>query len=264
MHLLYLDDSGAVGNANEQYLVLGGVSVLSRRSHTGSHRSWTGWRRTSTLDDPHSVEFHASETFSSPKPAMEGPEPGRSTRHDQVRPRRTGERLRHGPSIRFVSCTRTRFRTGTRWKSPSRICAADSTATCNDCGPAATRSGGRFCPILDKTTLRARRFSGCRSMFRTLGTRWARVIRHLADTPFFVDSHQPASRVIQLADHVAHAVFRRYEVGDTQYFDRIAHKFDAEDGDRSRRTGPQGTRQSALPDVHRLCYSASRRVPRQP
>ena len=26
MHLLYLDDSGAVGNANEQYLVLGGVS----------------------------------------------------------------------------------------------------------------------------------------------------------------------------------------------------------------------------------------------
>ena len=28
MHLLYLDDSGAVGNANEQYLVLGGVSVF--------------------------------------------------------------------------------------------------------------------------------------------------------------------------------------------------------------------------------------------
>ena len=50
----------------------------------------------------------------------------------------------------------------------------------------------------------------------------------LADTPLFVDSR--ASRVIQLADHVAYAVFRRYQSGDAQYFDRIAHKFDTEDG----------------------------------
>ena len=63
MHLLYLDDSGAVGNANEQYLVLGGVSVFEVQSH------WI----TQELDklaeninpgDPHSVEFHASETYS--------------------------------------------------------------------------------------------------------------------------------------------------------------------------------------------------------
>ena len=63
--------------------------------------------------------------------------------------------------------------------------------------------------------------------FRTLGTRWGS-IKSLADTPLFVDSR--ASRVIQLADHVAYAVFRRYQSGDTQYLDRIAHKFDAEDG----------------------------------
>ena len=63
--------------------------------------------------------------------------------------------------------------------------------------------------------------------FRTLDTRWG-VIRNLADTPLFVDSR--ASRVIQLADHVAYAVFRRYQSGDTQYLDRIAAKFDAEDG----------------------------------
>lgn len=63
--------------------------------------------------------------------------------------------------------------------------------------------------------------------FRTLGTRWG-VIRRLADTPFFVDSR--ASRVIQLADHVAYAVFRRYQAGDAQYFDLVASKFDEEDG----------------------------------
>ena len=33
MHLLYLDDSGAVSNAHEQNLVLGGVSVFEAQSH---------------------------------------------------------------------------------------------------------------------------------------------------------------------------------------------------------------------------------------
>lgn len=62
MHLLYLDDSGAVGNTNEHYLVLGGVSVFEAQSH------WI----TQELDklaenidpgNPHGVEFHASETY---------------------------------------------------------------------------------------------------------------------------------------------------------------------------------------------------------
>ena len=36
--------------------------------------------------------------------------------------------------------------------------------------------------------------------------------------------------MIQLADHIAYAVFRRYESGDTQYLDLIAGKFDEKDG----------------------------------
>lgn len=63
--------------------------------------------------------------------------------------------------------------------------------------------------------------------FRILGTRWG-VIHNLAETPLFVDSK--ASRSIQLADHVAYAVFRRYNSGDTRYFDIIASKFDSSDG----------------------------------
>lgn len=63
--------------------------------------------------------------------------------------------------------------------------------------------------------------------FRTLGTQWG-VIRNLADTPLFVNS--AVSRVVQLADHVAYAVFRRYNAADAQYFDIIASKFDSADG----------------------------------
>ena len=63
--------------------------------------------------------------------------------------------------------------------------------------------------------------------FRRLGTAWG-VVRNLADTPLFIDSR--ASRMVQLADHVAYAVFRRYEHGDSQYFDVVASRFDSADG----------------------------------
>ena len=63
--------------------------------------------------------------------------------------------------------------------------------------------------------------------FRTVGTKWG-VLRNLADTPMFVDSK--SSRLVQLADHVAHAVFRRFNAGDAQYFDIIASRFDESDG----------------------------------
>jgi hypothetical protein len=63
--------------------------------------------------------------------------------------------------------------------------------------------------------------------FRTLGTRWG-VVRNLAETPLFVDSQ--ASRLVQLADNVAYAVFRRYNSQDAQYFDIISSKFDSVEG----------------------------------
>ena len=63
--------------------------------------------------------------------------------------------------------------------------------------------------------------------FRRLGTAWG-VVRNLADTPLFIDSR--ASRMVQLAGHVAYAVFRRYEHGDSQYFDVVASRFDSADG----------------------------------
>jgi hypothetical protein len=63
--------------------------------------------------------------------------------------------------------------------------------------------------------------------FRTLGTRWG-VLRNLADTPFFVDSK--ASRLVQVADHIAYATFRRFQMCDAQYFDIISSKFHSVDG----------------------------------
>ena len=62
MHLLYLDDAGSVGNASEQYLVLGGVSVFEAQSHWITQQLDT-LAENLNPGDPHGVEFHASEIY---------------------------------------------------------------------------------------------------------------------------------------------------------------------------------------------------------
>ena len=63
--------------------------------------------------------------------------------------------------------------------------------------------------------------------FRTIGHSWG-VLRNLSEVPLFMDSK--ASRLIQLADLIAYAIFRNYERGDADLFSIIQHRFDAEGG----------------------------------
>jgi hypothetical protein len=60
------------------------------------------------------------------------------------------------------------------------------------------------------------------SQFRSTGATWGKV-KHLAEIPMFTDSK--LTRMLQWADFVAYAVFRRYEHADTSFFDRIVSKF---------------------------------------
>lgn len=59
--------------------------------------------------------------------------------------------------------------------------------------------------------------------FRGEGTRY-RSITAIQEVPLFVDSR--SSRAIQLADHIAYAVFRRYNAEDLSYFNVIQSQFD--------------------------------------
>src|ERR1017187_10462987 len=63
MHLLYLDDAGSAGNKNEEYLVLGGISVFEAQASFLTNeldKIASGFSAT----NPHDIEFHASEIFS--------------------------------------------------------------------------------------------------------------------------------------------------------------------------------------------------------
>ncbi len=147
MYLLYLDDSGSAGNQDEEYLVLGGVSIYEAQAHWITTELDT-LAQSIDADDPHSVEFHASEVFSRRRPPWQG----------MSREEAQGV-------IKGVLKVLADFYDTAR----------------------------AFAVAIHKGS-----FSG----------------------------HDP----MQLADHVAYAVFRRYDRGDTQYFDIIAHKFDKSDG----------------------------------
>ena len=54
------------------------------------------------------------------------------------------------------------------------------------------------------------------------------VTRNYAEVPVFLDSC--ASRLIQLADLIAYALFRHFEHGGSKYYQVIKNRFDAEGG----------------------------------
>ncbi len=60
----------------------------------------------------------------------------------------------------------------------------------------------------------------------TEGHRWGET-RNLADIPYFAPAK--STRLLQLADFVANAVFGRYEYGYTRNFDRIVSRFDQDE-----------------------------------
>lgn len=63
--------------------------------------------------------------------------------------------------------------------------------------------------------------------YRVNGTRWGH-LRNLAEVPLFVDSK--ASRLVQLADLIAFAMWRYYEHQDGRFFEPIISRFDSDGG----------------------------------
>lgn len=222
MHLLYLDDAGSAANSNEEYFVLAGVSVFEAQ---------TNWF-TQELDrlaqsinpaNPNQVEFHASEIFS----RRTAPWNSMSREDAQGVIKAVLQVLaRSYDSARVFACAV--HKASYPGRDPVELAFEDLCSRfdiyLSRLRAAGDRQQGLL--ILDKSTYETTLQTLARN-FQTLGTQWG-VIRNLADTPFFVDSR--ASKLVQLADHVAYAVFRRYNARDTQYFDIFASKFDATDG----------------------------------
>lgn len=80
--------------------------------------------------------------------------------------------------------------------------------------------------ILDKSR-EEKRLQTLLSTYRKEGGPFGRLV-NFSDVPLFTDS--ASSRLVQLADLVAWATFRRYERSDSRYFDKLVSRFDSEEG----------------------------------
>lgn len=222
MYLLYLDDSGSTGNKNEEYLVLGGVSVFERQVFWLS-KQLDELAASICPETPETVEFHASEIYRGKTPPWDGPK--RDERRKIIK-----------DVLRVLQCDQygtTAFACAVHKASfpnadPMEI-AFEQLCSRFDMQLSRMHNEGntqRGLIILDESSYETT-LQELAKNFRTIGTRWGST-RNMIEVPLFVDSR--ASRCVQLADHVAYSVFRRYNANDTQYLDLVLPKFDQVQG----------------------------------
>jgi len=80
--------------------------------------------------------------------------------------------------------------------------------------------------IFDKSTYEST-IQNLATNFRTIGHTWG-ILRNFSEVPLFLDSR--ASRLIQLADLIAYATYRKYASNDDRYFSIFASRIDQNAG----------------------------------
>lgn len=232
MYLLYLDDSGSVGNANETHLVLGGVIVHEERLY------WLKKKLDELAvrlfgDAGENEEFHCSEIFSGRTPPWE-----KFTSKDQrkgiilqildVAAKQCSTQAAPEQVTTLIACAIN------KGDYPGRdamemafeeICNRFQLFLVRKYHDLKKRVKGMI--ILDESTYETP-LQRLIKNFNRQGDRWGRRPEDIVEVPLFVDSR--ASRPIQLADAVAYAVFRYYSQMDMTYFNPIQNCFDTEDG----------------------------------
>lgn len=223
MYLLYLDDAGSPPNKDESYFILGGVAVPENSTR------WLSYEiekiaqdiATSSSVSPSTIEFHASEIFSGKTPPWDS----LKSKPDRIGviSRVLGVLGAANPGIVTFACAI--HKASFPGQDPV-IKAFEDLSSRFDLFLQRTspgQHGDKGIIILDNTSYE----SGLQTLtasFRQKGNQWGNQLRRVAETPLFVDSR--ASRNVQLADHIAYAVFRRYNASDLTYFNVIENRFD--------------------------------------
>jgi hypothetical protein len=224
MYLLYLDDSGSAGNPTERFFVLAGVCVFYRQVH------WIGKQADDLAAELHpsgaaDLEFHSTKIYS-----------GKGFWRSQTKQRRSEliDRLvevvvnSHASTCLFAAAIDKRA------AAPRDPVELAFELLCQRFDRflrgiyLETGKGERGLIVMDKSTWETKLQTLARD-FRTIGHSWG-VLRNLVEVPLFVDSR--ATRLVQLADLVAHLVWRRYERDELDRMRRLLPRFAHEGGVR--------------------------------
>ena len=220
MYLLYLDDSGSVSNPQDVHIVLAGLAVFERQVHWLAS-SLEQIAKDLWPSDPESLEFRGADILAGKKQWRGIPKTQRVSAYKnalEVLVRAKGVAL-------FAAVAKKSFVSP---KDPMESCFEQ---ICNRFDLYLGRlhrqdNTQRGLIILDESAYETS-LQGLARNFRTIGHRWGQIY-NLADVPLFVDSR--ATRLIQFADLVAHAVRRYYDRNEPEFFEQIQSRFDGEGG----------------------------------
>jgi hypothetical protein len=222
MHLLYLDDSGSVGNASDKHLVLAGLAIHEKRGHWLS-KSLNDLAARVWPDSPATLEFRASDIRSGKK-HWRGV--GRQERNQIYRDALKILADSPSDSVRLFGVAAHKIACSP--EDPMEYAFEQACSRFDHYLSRLHKKGNtqRGIIILDKSSYETS-LQGLAKDFANDGHRWGH-LHNIAEVPLFVDS--TATRLIQFADMVAYALRRYYEAGDDEFFEIIKSKFDAEGG----------------------------------
>jgi hypothetical protein len=215
MYLLYVDESGNPEGTQDRYFVLGGVAMFERKVY------WVNDavdRLQDQIFPGLNVEFHAQAIVSHhEEPWHSLPSSDRS------------KTLQNLCSIISTDNDVCLFAVAVERATTTEPVARAFEEMCNrfDLFLKRLHAQGntqRGLIIFDESRYESR-LQTLLTGYRRTGTRFGRV-HNFADVPFFADSR--STRLLQLADLVAYAVYRRYERFNTWLLDQIINRFDSE------------------------------------
>ena len=221
MYLLYADESGTVHDVSQKMFVLAGFCVFERQGFWIANELDKIAARFNPAD-PASVELHGNPMQSGKGIFRQFPK--------EVRTQAIEDALRvflaSHPSNRLFASVVNKAKVSPT--DPVEYAFEQLASRFDHYLTRLHKSGDtqRGVILFDKSTYETT-IQSLATDFRTVGHRWG-VLRNLAEVPLFMDSK--ASRLIQLADLIAYAIFRFYERGDNLFFSIIQNRFDAEGG----------------------------------
>lgn len=221
MYLLYADESGSTVDANQQHFVLAGFCVFERQGFWIAKELDAIAARFNPAD-PQAIELHGNPMVGGKGIWRQFP------KDDRIRAIEDALKifLASHPSNRlFASVIR---KAAVSPNDPVEISFEQLASRFDYYLRRLHKSGDtqRGIIIFDKSTYETT-IQSLATDFRTVGHSWG-LIRNFSEVPLFLDSK--ASRLIQLADIIAYAIFRHFEREDSRFYSIIEDRFDAEGG----------------------------------
>jgi uncharacterized protein DUF3800 len=227
MYLLYLDESGSVSDASQRYFVLAGVAVHEKQTHW-IEQDLNSIAARFDAANPYAVELHGAPMRSGRDIWKNFPQADRiqamldalklgvADRHQRYNVRLFGAAIKKLSLVGQDPIEYAFAQTASRF---------DNYLTRQNRGGAAGKEN-RGLIVFDKAGTE-KSIQALARDFKYSGHPWGKT-RCFAEVPVFLDSK--ASRLIQLADLVAYALFRFHEHNDNRFYSVIARCFDTHGG----------------------------------